>query len=79
MEPKTGRHFTTATPNRSGAEFARIGGHVVEQYPTASTIHIVTDNIDIHTRKSLTDYLGEQKGGDTWDRLTVHDPPKHGS
>ncbi len=40
VEPKTGRHFTTATPNRSGAEFARIGGHVVEQYPAASTIHL---------------------------------------
>src|SRR5450631_1644466 len=23
VEPKGGRHFTTATPNRSGAEFAR--------------------------------------------------------
>ena len=62
MEPKTGRHFTTATPNRSGAEL-RIGGHVVEPYPAASTIHLMMDNINIHTRKSLTDYFGEQKGG----------------
>ena len=63
MEPKTGRHFTTATPNRSGAEFARIVGHVVEQYPAASTIHLVMDNLNIHTRKSLTDYFGEPEGG----------------
>ena len=33
VEPKAGRHFTTATPNRSGAEFARMVEHIVEQYP----------------------------------------------
>src|SRR3954470_15981696 len=33
VEPKTGRHFTTATPDWSGAEFARMVGRVVEQYP----------------------------------------------
>jgi hypothetical protein len=41
VEPKTGHHFTIATPNRSGAECARIVGHVVKQYPAASTIHLV--------------------------------------
>src|SRR3989454_8297771 len=79
VEPKAGRHFTTATPNRSGAEFARMVGHVVEQYPAAKTIHLVMDNLNIHCRKSLTDYFGGQKGGNIWDRLTVHYTPKHGS
>ena len=79
VEPKAGRHFTTATPNRSGAEFARMGGHVVSQYPAAETIHLVMDNLNIHCRKSLTDHFGEQKGGDIWDRLSVHYTPKHGS
>jgi len=51
----------------------------VKQYPAASTIHLVMDNLNIHTRKSLTDYFGEQKGGDIWDRLTVHYTPKHGN
>src|SRR5437667_8704227 len=32
VESKAGRHFTTATANRSGAEFARMVGHVVGQY-----------------------------------------------
>ncbi len=27
----------------------------------------------------MTDYFGEQEGGDIWDRLTVHYTPKHGS
>jgi hypothetical protein len=79
VEPKAGRHFTTATPNRSGAEFARMVGHIVKQYPAAETIHLVMDNLNIHCRKSLTDYFGEQQGGDVWDRLSVHYTPKHGS
>ena len=79
VEPKPGRHFTTATPNRSGAEFARMVGHIVKQYPDAEKIHLVMDNLNIHCRKSLTDYFGAQQGGDVWDRLTVHYTPKHGS
>ena len=51
----------------------------MERYSAASTIHLVMDNLNIHTRKSLTDYFGEQEGVDIWDRLTVHYTPKHGS
>jgi len=79
VEPKTGRHFTTATPDRSGAEFARMVGHVVKQYPFAKTIHLVMDNLNSHTRNSLINCYGEQEGGYLWDRLTVHYTPKHGS
>jgi Zn-finger nucleic acid-binding protein len=53
--------------------------HVVRQYPAAGTIHLVMDNLNTHCRKSLTDHFGEQKGGDIWDRLSVHYAPKHGS
>jgi transposase len=79
VEPKAGRHFTTATPNRSGAEFARMVKYVAKRYPAAETIHLVMDNLNIHCRKSLTDCFGEQKGGEIWDRFTVHYTPKHGS
>jgi hypothetical protein len=79
VEPKAGRHFTTATPNRTAAEFARMAVHIVEQYPFAQTIHLVVDNLNIHCRKSLIDSFGEQEGGYLWDRFTVHYTPKHGS
>ena len=79
VEPKTGWHFTTATPDRSGAEFAGRVGHVVKQYPFAKTIHFVMDNLNSHSRNSLINYYGEQEGGYLWDRLTVHYTPKHGS
>ena len=79
VEPKTGRHFTTATPDRSGNEFARIVKRVVEAYPVAETIHLVMDNLNIHCRKSLVKCFGEEQGGALWDRLTVHYTPLHGS
>jgi len=79
VEPKSGRHFSTATPDRCAAEFARMVGHIIEQYPFAETIHLVMDNLNIHCRKSLIGYFGEQEGGYLWDRLTVHYTPKHGS
>ena len=79
VEPKVGNHFTTATPNRSGAEFARVVDHVARQYPFAQTIHLVMDNLNIHCRKSLVEHYGEKEGGYLWDRFTVHYTPKHGS
>jgi hypothetical protein len=39
VEPKAGRHFTCATPNRSAAAFARMVRRVIKAYPNARTIH----------------------------------------
>jgi DDE superfamily endonuclease len=79
VEPKAGRHFTLPTPNRSAPEFAQALGTIVDNYPFARTIHLVMDNLNIHCRKTLTEYFGEQEGGYLWDRLTVHYTPTHGS
>lgn len=79
VEPKAGRHFTFPTPNRSAAQLAPVLGQIISSYPCANTIHLVMDNLNIHGRKTLTDYFGEEQGGDFWQRLTVHYTPKHGS
>jgi transposase len=79
VEPKTGRHFTIATPNRSGYQFACLVKRIVEHYPQAQTIHLVMDNLNIHGRTSLVTHFGKEKGGWLWDRLTIHYTPKHGS
>ena len=34
----------------------------MSSYPGARTIHVVMDNLNIHGRKSLTDYFGEDTG-----------------
>jgi hypothetical protein len=79
VEPKTGRHFTFPTPNRSASEFAQAVSRLADQYPEAETIHLVLDNLNIHCRKSLTDRYGEERGGEIGDRFTVHYTPAHGS
>jgi DDE superfamily endonuclease len=79
VEPKAGRHFTFATPDRSALEFAQVAFEIALQYMQAETIHLVVDNLNIHRRKSLTDLLGTEFGSEIWNRFTVHYTPKHGS
>jgi hypothetical protein len=79
VEPKAGRHFAMAAPDRCAAQFAQLMRRLVGQYPSARTIHLVMDNLNIHCRKSLVDSFGEREGGKLWDRFTVHYTPKHGS
>ena len=79
VEPKSGKHFTLVTPNRSASEFAQALETIIETYPQAATIHLVMDNLNIHGPKSLTDYFGPEKGKLLWGRLTVHYTPIHGS
>jgi hypothetical protein len=79
VEPKAGRHFTMAAPDRCAAQFAQLMRRLVGQYPSARTIHLVMDNLNIHCRKSLVDSIGEREGGRLRDRFTVHYTPKHGS
>ena len=79
VEPKAGRHFTLATPDRSAPEFARVLDKIIGRYPFARTIHLVMDNLNIHCRKTLTDHFGKERGRYLWNRLTVHYTPKHGS
>ena len=79
VEPKAGRHFTCATTNRSGAQFALVIQDLIAAYPFACKILLVMDNLNIHCRKSLTDHLGEHVGRYLWSRLKVHYTPKHGS
>src|SRR6478735_7523543 len=79
VEPKAGRHFTFATPDRSAFEFAKVAFEIALQYRGVRTIHLVVDNLNIHRRKSLTDLLGDQFGKEVWDSFTVHYTPTHGS
>jgi hypothetical protein len=79
VEPKAGWHLVRATPNRTGAAFAKVVRALVDHYQGANTIHLVMDNLNTHTRTSLTSTYGEELGGRLWDRLSVHYTPKHAS
>lgn len=79
VEPKAGRHFTFATPDRSGFQFAQVIADLILHYSQAKTIHLVLDNLSSHTRKSLTELYGAELGSAIWDCFTVHYTPTHGS
>src|ERR1039458_1879083 len=79
VEPKTGRHFTFASPDRSGFEFAQVAVTLAMAYPEAKAIHLVMDNLNIHRRKALADVFGTEMAAEVWDRFTVHYTPTHGS
>jgi hypothetical protein len=79
VEAKAGRHFTFATPDRSAFEFARVIIELALQYPDAKKIHLVVDNLNIHSEKSLIDVFGAEVGSEVWDRFAVHYTPRHGS
>jgi hypothetical protein len=72
VEPKAGRHFTFPTRDRSAFRFAVVACELALQYPQATTIHVVMDNLNIHRRKSLTDSFGTEVGTEIWNRFTVH-------
>jgi hypothetical protein len=79
VEPKAGRHYTFATPDRSGFEFAQVAVTLAMAYPDAKTIHLVMDNLNIQGRKMLADVFGPEMAAEVWDRFTVHYTPTHGS
>jgi len=79
VEPKAGRHFTFATPDRSAFEFAKVAFEIALHYSDAKTIHLVLDNLNIHRRQSLTGLFGDEFGSEIWDRFTIHYTPTHGS
>jgi hypothetical protein len=79
VEPKAGRHFTFPTPDRSGFEFAQVLFQLALQYPDAKTIHLVMDNLNSHSQKSLIDLYGPEMASEIWGSFTIHYTPKHGS
>jgi transposase len=79
VEPKAGRHFTFPTPDRSGFEFAQVLFQLALQYPDAQTIHLVMDNLNSHSQKSLIDLYGPEMASEVWGSFTIHYTPKHGS
>jgi hypothetical protein len=78
-EPKVGRHYTHATPNRKAPQFARAIKCIAKRHRNAKTIHMIVDNLNTHCEKSLVDTYGTEEGRKLWKRFKVHYTPKHGS
>ena len=73
------RQLNEVTERRFGADFAQFLCTLAASYPEARKITLVMDNLSTHTKKSLTDALGESLGTQVWERFDVHYTPKHAS
>lgn len=78
-EPKGGRHYVRVSPRRTRTEFAQCLKWLARRYPDAITIHLVMDNLNTHSEKSLIQTFGAIEGRRLWGRFTVHYTPKHAS
>lgn len=79
VEPLTGRRLTHATPRRGYREFAQALKKIARRYRTAKKIHLVIDNLSVHSIKACIATYGEDEGRQLWNRFRVHFTPKHGS
>ena len=52
---------------------------IANAYPRARRIHLVMDNLNTHTERSLIETFGEHHGRRLWRRFDVKYTPKHGS
>ncbi|AGP39492.1 hypothetical protein SCE1572_36395 [Sorangium cellulosum So0157-2] len=76
VEPKTGRHLTHATEDRTRPSFALAAERIARAYPQAHRIHLVLDNLNTHTPASLIKAFGTERGRALASRFAFHHTPK---
>lgn len=79
VEPKAGRYQLRVTPDRTAPQTAQTFARIERAYSEATTIHLVMDNLNTHSRKCLVESFGEREADRIWSRFTVHYTPKHAS
>ena len=53
VEPKAGRRTTRVTQRRQRQDYAQFLTEVLAQYPDATKVHIIHDNLNIHAPEKL--------------------------
>jgi transposase len=80
FQPLTGWRHVEATEHRAKPDFARQMQQLVDvQFPTATRIRVVLDNLNTHTKASLYEAFEPKEAKRIADRLEFHYTPKHGS
>jgi len=81
VEPKGGWRNVTVTKTRKRKDFAQEIWHIARlpRYAKASTIHIVLDNLNTHSEKSLFEAFPKKKAEAICKRVKFHHTPKHAS
>ncbi len=80
VEPLAGRRRVTARAQRTRIDFAHEVDHLLSvDYPDASKVVLVMDNLNTHTTGSLYEAFAPAKAHTLARRLEIHHTPKHGS
>lgn len=79
IEPRAGKRFTEVTKRRTKEDYAKFLKKLISKYPHAKVIHLVQDNLNTHSEKSLVSVFGEQGAEKMMRRIQFHFTPKHAS
>ena len=79
VEPKAGKRLTKPTKRRTKKDYAIFLKELIEKYTDAEMIHLVQDNLNTHSEKSLIFAFGEEEAKRIMKRVKFHFTPKHAS
>lgn len=78
-EPKGKKRYTFVTKHRKKQDFAKtIKVLVAQKYKSAKKLILITDNLNIHNEKTISQILGDE-AKEILSRLEWHYTPKHAS
>ena len=78
-EPLAGRRLTKVTERRTKTDWARFLEDIAGQYPDATRITLVMDNLNTHRPGALYETFDPARAKALWDRFEFVYTPKHGS
>lgn len=80
VEFKAGKRVTKVTENRTMIDFAQfMKFHVIEGFPEAEVLRVVSDNLNIHNGKSFYKAFSEDEAKQILEKIEFHYTPKHAS
>lgn len=79
VEPLTGKSLIEVTESRSAIDFAHFLRRVSDEYPTATAIVLVMDNLSTHVLSCLYQAFEPAEARRLVERFEIHYTPKHGS
>ena len=79
VEFKAGKRLTQVTKRRTMKDFALFVKDLVDEYPNAEVIRLVTDNLNTHKEKSFYEAFGKDEAESIIKRVEFHYTPKHAS
>jgi hypothetical protein len=80
FEPLAGKRVVEVTEQRTAVDFAhQVKALVDTHYPTATTLVLVLDNLNTHSKASLYQAFPAEEAKRIADKLEIHYTPKHGS